>query len=80
MPMPTESLTPDSSDDEIRAAISRTVSELVAGGMPQDQAVAVALDSARKAAGRIPGEASAGPPSKSRMKASVGALRPQGGP
>lgn len=54
MPMPTESLTRDSSDEEIRNAISRTISMLVDEGREQEQAVAIAVSSAREHAGRVP--------------------------
>jgi len=37
-----------------RKVISRNVSELVHSGKPQNQAVAIALDVARKAGARIP--------------------------
>ena len=52
MPTPSESLTPESPDEAIRQAISDTVAQLVEEGFPQDQAVAVALEQARKATGK----------------------------
>lgn len=51
MPRATERLTKGSSSEEIKAAISATISELVKGGMPQEQAVAVAMQEARKKSG-----------------------------
>lgn len=52
MPTPAETLSTDSADDAIKEAISATVSQLVGEGMPQDQAVAIALEMARKATGK----------------------------
>ncbi len=52
MPTPAENLSTDSADDAIKEAISATVSQLVGEGMPQDQAVAIALEMARKATGK----------------------------
>ena len=52
MPTPSEGLSPDSSDDAIRKAVGDTVSMLVEEGFPQDQAVAIALEQARKATGK----------------------------
>ncbi len=52
MPTPSEGLNSDSSEEAIRDAISETVAQLVNEGFPQDQAVAIALEQARKAVGR----------------------------
>ncbi len=52
MPMPTETLKPESSDEEIRKAISDAVAAMVAEGFPQDQAVAIAIQQASKATGK----------------------------
>ena len=52
MPTPAESLRSDSEDDVIAQAISETVSQLVNEGMPQEQAVAVAHEMARRATGK----------------------------
>ena len=52
MPTPSEGLGKDSSDEEIRKAVSDTVSQLVGEGFEQDQAVAIALEQARKATGK----------------------------
>lgn len=52
MPTPAEGLQSDSSEDVIRKAISATVSQLVGEGFDQDQAVAIALQQARKAVGK----------------------------
>jgi hypothetical protein len=72
MPMPTESLTRQSTDDEIRQAVSDTIAQLVNEGRDQDQAEAIALDSARRHAGRVPGEAAA--KGKLKMSARQGAI------
>jgi len=53
--MPTESLTPQSTDQEISAAINATVRQLVDEGKTPEEAVATAIASARQAAGRVPG-------------------------
>ena len=55
MPIPTESLTPQSTDQEIKDAINATVRQLVDEGKTPEEAVAAAIASARQAAGRIPG-------------------------
>ena len=52
MPTPSEGLGKDSSDEEIRKAVSDTVSQLVSEGFAQDQAVAIALEQASKATGK----------------------------
>lgn len=52
MPMPTEALKPESSDEEIRKAVGDAVAQLVDEGFPQEQAVAIALEQARKATGK----------------------------
>lgn len=69
MPMPTDSLTKESSDEEIRRAISATISMLVDEGRPQDQAMAIAMDSARRNAGRVPGAGEGQGTSKLKMQA-----------
>jgi len=56
MPLPTESLTKDSSDDEIQRAISATIEQLVNEGREQDQAIAIAYSSAREATGGRPAQ------------------------
>lgn len=63
MPMPTETLKPESSDEEIRKAISDAVSKLVDEGFPQEQATAIAFEQARKATGK---ELSPARPARSR--------------
>lgn len=50
--MPTESLSPDSSDDEIRKAIGDAVAQMMDEGFNQEQAVAVAFEQAAKATGK----------------------------
>lgn len=72
MPMPTESLTRESTDDEIKAAVDATISQLVSEGRDQDQAIAIALDSARRHAGRVPGQAAT--TGKLKMSARQGAI------
>ncbi|UCE90800.1 MAG: hypothetical protein JSV90_05030 [Methanobacteriota archaeon] len=52
MPTPAESLTKDSSDEEIREAVGKAIEMLVGEGMAQDQAVAVAMEQARRATGK----------------------------
>lgn len=52
MPTLAEKLTPNSSKGQISAAISDTISQLVREGRPQDQAIAIAHEMARKATGK----------------------------
>ncbi len=52
MPTMSESLKPESSDQEIQKAIGDTVSKLVEEGFNQDQAVAIAFQQAEKATGK----------------------------
>ncbi len=52
MPTMSESLKPESSDEEIRKAIGDTVTKLVDEGFNQDQAVAIAFQQAEKATGK----------------------------
>lgn len=47
-----EGLTPDSSEAQIKAAISSTIAQLVNEGYPQDQAIAISHEQAEKAIGR----------------------------
>jgi len=49
MPLPTESLRPDSSREEIQRAISAAISQCVSEGRDQDQCVAIAHETARRA-------------------------------
>lgn len=50
MPLPTESLTPSSSDTAVRKAISDSISQCMQeGGKQQDQCVAIAHETARRA-------------------------------
>lgn len=60
MPTPSEGLTKDSSDEEIRKAVSATISQLVDEGFPQEQAQAIALEQARRATGRESGQSRSG--------------------
>ncbi len=52
MPTMSESLKPESSDQEIGKAIQDTVAKLVEEGFNQDQAVAIAFQQAEKATGK----------------------------
>ena len=52
MPTLAEKLTPQSSKGQISAAISDSISQLVNEGRPQEQAVAIAHEQARKATGK----------------------------
>ncbi|GAH64794.1 unnamed protein product [marine sediment metagenome] len=52
MPTMAEGLTPQSSDAQIKAAISATIALLVREGREQDQAIAIAYSQARKATGK----------------------------
>jgi len=52
MPTLAEKLTHQSSQGQISAAISDSISQLVNEGMPQKQAIAVAHEMARKATGK----------------------------
>lgn len=52
MATPAESLTPDSSDEDIRKAIGDSVAQMVDEGFNQEQAVAVAFQQAAKATGK----------------------------
>lgn len=57
MPLPTARLSKDSSEDEIRQAISDTISQLIDEGRDRDQAIAIAYDSARRQTGKSLGRA-----------------------
>jgi len=52
MPTMAEGLTPDSSDSQIKAAISDTIAQLVREGREQEEAVAIAYSQAEKATGK----------------------------
>lgn len=52
MPTMAQNLTPDSSEAQIKAAISAAIAQLVREGTPQDQAVAIAYEQARKSTGK----------------------------
>lgn len=56
MPLPTDKLTKQSSMEAIRQAIADTISMLVDEGRDQEQAVAMALDSARRHSGQALGQ------------------------
>ena len=72
MPLPTESLTRQSTDDEVQAAVDATIAQLINEGRDQDQAVAIALQSARQHAGRVPGQAAT--TGKLKLRARQGAI------
>lgn len=52
--MPTEAdrLTPESSADSERSAVSSCISQMVKEGRPQEQAVAICMEKARTTTGR----------------------------
>lgn len=52
MPTAAERLTKDSSEEQVKKAISESISMLVHEGRPQEQAIAIAYSQARKATGR----------------------------
>lgn len=52
MPTLAEKLTPNSSDAQIKAAISNSIQELMQTGRKQEQAVAIAFEQAKKATGK----------------------------
>jgi hypothetical protein len=52
MPLPAESLTPRSSDEEIKAAIAESIALCIEEGKEQDQCVAIAYSMAREATGK----------------------------
>ncbi len=52
MPTLAEGLSSSSPDEQIKAAISSTIQQLMEEGREQDQAIAIALDQARKATGK----------------------------
>ena len=52
MPLPAEGLTPDSSQDEIRAAVSASIAQCMQeGGREQEECTAMAMEIARRATG-----------------------------
>lgn len=51
MPMPAESLTPDSTDADIKSAISSSIKMCMDEGGKQDQCVAIAYSMAKRATG-----------------------------
>jgi hypothetical protein len=52
-PTPAESLTPQSSPEEVKKATSDCISQLMKeGGRPQEQCVAICMSQARKATGK----------------------------
>ncbi len=52
MPQHAQSLTPESSDEEIRAVLIQIVEQLVSEGFDQEQAQAIALEEVSKATGK----------------------------
>lgn len=60
MPSPAESLSSNSSDEQIQQAISSSIEQCMReGGREQDQCIAIAYEMARKATGRHLGRGSA---------------------
>ena len=47
-----EGLSPSSSDAQIKAAISDSIAQLINEGYPQDQAIKIAYEQAKKATGK----------------------------
>jgi len=56
MPLPAENLTPDSSVEAIRDAISKSIEQCINEGGEQKQCAAMSYDMARKATGKALGE------------------------
>lgn len=56
MPLPVEGLTPDSSMEAIRDAISKSIEQCINEGREQDVCAAMSYDMARKATGKSLGE------------------------
>jgi len=52
MPTKAEQLTPDSTDEQIREAISDCISQLIREGRDQQQAIAICYSQARRATGK----------------------------
>ncbi len=52
MPTLAERLSPNSSDAQVKAAISDSIAQLMNEGRPQEQAVAIAHEQAAKATGK----------------------------
>lgn len=52
MPVPVDNLTSESSDEEIRKAISETISALIREGKDKDEAVAIAFSMAKRKTGK----------------------------
>jgi len=58
MPTQVERLTANSPEAQIKAAISETVAKLMGEGYPQEQALAMAYEQAKKATGKDLGRVS----------------------
>ncbi len=52
MPTLAERLSPNSSDAQVKAAISDSIAQLINEGTPQDQAIRIAHEQAAKATGK----------------------------
>ncbi len=52
MPTLAERLSPNSSDAQVKAAISDSIAQLINEGRSQEQAIAIATEQARKATGK----------------------------
>jgi len=62
MATPAESLTPNSTPEEIEAATKATVMQLLDEGVPQEEAVAQAMEQVRRATGLALGPRTGGGP------------------
>ena len=62
MPTPAQSLTPNSTPEEIDAATKATVMQLLDEGIPQEEAVAQAMEQVRRATGQALGPRTGGGP------------------
>jgi hypothetical protein len=52
MPVPVDNLTPDSSEEDIKKAISETISALIREGKDEKQAIAMAFEMAKRKIGK----------------------------
>ena len=52
MPTPADNLNPNSTEEEIKAAISNTIAQLIREGRDKDQAVAMAFDMVKRKTGK----------------------------
>lgn len=80
MPSPAQSLTPNSSPEEIDAALKATVMQLIDEGVPQEEAVAQAMEQVRRATGQALGPRTGGPNQGQRVPGRPSGPGPQGMP